>query len=234
MHDSIGSLDCTEPQRYAMMANMDTSDLPRSQSALLPEDFTFSQTSLQAFEDCPRRFWLAYVEQLPWPAVEAAPVQQHEELMRAGAYFHRLVERAEIGIDPQILAERLTPPIDQWFAAYRQYRPNDLPSAFCEVEQVLSMPFRVEKPGPDAIRIRVHDHPAPGQAMEDQVYRLAAKFDLVTAEPEGPVVIVDLEDHPTADRSRNSASKASNICVSLCIGECKLGISLGSRSPGAS
>ncbi|MCA9982517.1 MAG: PD-(D/E)XK nuclease family protein, partial [Anaerolineales bacterium] len=41
-----------------------------SRSLALPETFAFSQSSLQAYEDCPRRFWLAYVEQLPWPAVE--------------------------------------------------------------------------------------------------------------------------------------------------------------------
>ena len=38
----------------------------------LPANFTFSQSSLQAYVDCARRFWLAYVEQLPWPAAMAA------------------------------------------------------------------------------------------------------------------------------------------------------------------
>ena len=51
---------------------------------LLPPTFSFSQSSLQAYEDCPRRFWLAYVEQLPWPAVEASPIREHEALMRLG------------------------------------------------------------------------------------------------------------------------------------------------------
>jgi hypothetical protein len=65
---------------------------------LLPDEFAFSQSSLQAYVDCERRFWLAYVEQLPWPAVEAAPIYEHEQLMRTGATFHRLIERNEIGL----------------------------------------------------------------------------------------------------------------------------------------
>ena len=68
-------------------------------SLLLPS-FTFSQSSLQAYTDCPRRFWLAYVEQLPWPAVEASPIHEHEEQMRLGERFHRLVQRTEVGIAP--------------------------------------------------------------------------------------------------------------------------------------
>jgi len=135
----------------------------------LPETFAFSQSSLQAFDDCPRRFWLAYAEQLPWPAVEAAPVQDHEAFMRMGSIFHRLVERAEIGLDTALLADGLEPPLNEWFDAYLRQRPADLPSEFVEIEKILSIPF-----GDGA-----------GQ------YRLAAKYDLIAAESNGRVVIVD-------------------------------------------
>ena len=127
------------------------------QSAPIPDTFAFSQSSLQAFEDCPRRFWLAYVEQLPWPAVEAAPVQEHEQLMRLGSRFHRLVERTEIGIDPATMLTGLEPPLAGWFDAYLRHRPADLPDAHIEVERVLSIPF-------------------VGQQGR---FRLAAKYDLI-------------------------------------------------------
>jgi len=39
----------------------------------LPSTFAFSQSSLQSYVNCPRRFWLAYVEELTWPALEVAP-----------------------------------------------------------------------------------------------------------------------------------------------------------------
>jgi CRISPR/Cas system-associated exonuclease Cas4 (RecB family) len=135
----------------------------------LPATFTFSQSSLQAFDDCPRRFWLAYAQQLPWPAVEAAPVQDHEALMRMGSLFHRLVERAEVGLDPDRLAAGLEPPLTTWFDAYLRHRPADLPAEFVEVEKVLTIPF------------------GDGDAR----YRLAAKYDLIAADSDGAVTIVD-------------------------------------------
>jgi len=132
---------------------------------LLPDTFAFSQSSLQAYEDCPRRFWLAYVEQLPWPAIEASPVQEYEQLMRLGANLHLLIQRAEIGIDTDHLASGLEEPLAGWFDAYIRHRPADLPQSVVETEHVLTIPL--------------------GR------YRLAAKFDLITAEPDGRVVIID-------------------------------------------
>ena len=143
--------------------------LPDSTEPLLPTTFAFSQSSLQAYADCPRRFWLAYVQQLPWPAVEAAPVEQYEQAMRRGGRFHRLVERSEIGMDTAQMAAGLTPPLSTWYDAYLRFRPDDLPTAFVDVESVLSIPF-----GPDGQR-----------------YRLAAKYDLIAADEDGRVVIVD-------------------------------------------
>ena len=146
------------------------------QSAPIPDTFAFSQSSLQAFEDCARRFWLAYVEQLPWPAVEAAPVQEHEQLMRLGSRFHRLVERTEIGIDPATMLAGLESPLAGWFDAYQRHRPADLPDAHIEVERVLSIPF-------------------VGQQGR---FRLAAKYDLIAVG--NPQNDPSVEDNSTDNR----------------------------------
>ncbi|MEM7126137.1 MAG: PD-(D/E)XK nuclease family protein [Chloroflexota bacterium] len=140
-----------------------------STESALPSNFTFSQSSLQAYENCARRFWLAYVEKLPWPAVEASPIQEHEELLRLGSLFHRLVERAEIGLDVEQLQYRLEPPLADWFRAYVQHRPDDLPDTYVEPERILTVPF----------------------GREAQPFRLAAKYDLIAADGGGRVVIVD-------------------------------------------
>ena len=147
----------------------------------LPATFAFSQSSLQAYEDCARRFWLAYVQQLPWPAVEAAPVQDYERLMRLGAMFHLLVQRAEIGMDVAHLALDLEQPLAGWFDAYLRNRPVDLPSEFIEIEHILSIPFTpsLTSPQPEG-----GDETSPG-------YRLAAKYDLIATERDGRVVILD-------------------------------------------
>ena len=96
------------------MMNQPTTQSPTLQ---LPVGFAFSQSSLQAYEDCPRRFWLTYVQQLPWPALEASPIQEHERLMRLGEAFHRLVERSEIGMEGELLAANLERPLADWFNA---------------------------------------------------------------------------------------------------------------------
>ncbi|RIK34934.1 MAG: hypothetical protein DCC55_31900, partial [Chloroflexi bacterium] len=160
----------------------------RSELYSLPilDTFAFSQSSLQAYEDCPRRFWLTYVEQLPWPAVEASPVQEHEELMRLGSTFHRLVERAEVGLDTDLLAAALEPPLAGWFDAYLRHRPADLPAEYVEVEHVLTIPF------PNAGAANAEPPAASVSSIAGQRrYRLAAKYDLIAADPNGRVVIID-------------------------------------------
>ena len=59
----------------------------------LPPDFQFSQSSLQDFETCPRRFELRYLQRLSWPAIESEPIQVAERLAQLGADFHRPTSR---------------------------------------------------------------------------------------------------------------------------------------------
>ncbi len=151
----------------------------------LLDTFAFSQSSLQAYVDCPRRFWLAFVEQLAWPAIEATPVQEHEALVRLGSAFHRLVQRAEVGIDLDLLAAGLEPPLSGWFQAYQRQRPSDLPTAFVEVEHILSIPFTDFDPKSGEAEIENR------KSKIENSYRLAAKYDLIAAEPDGRIVIID-------------------------------------------
>ncbi len=160
---------------------------------LLPANFTFSQSSLQAYVDCARRFWLAYVEQLPWPAVEASPVQEHEALMRLGEHFHRLVQRSEEGIDPARVAEGLTLPLAAWFDAYRQQRPAALPADFVAVERVLTIPFTLSPPQP---------------LTPSATFRVAAKYDLLAGAADGRTVIVDWK---TARRRADPATLRNRL-----------------------
>jgi len=146
--------------------------LPPSSGLLLPEDFRFSQTSLQVYDDCKRRFWLSYIQQVPWPAIQASPIAEHERVMRLGQAFHRLVERAEEGVlatDPATPLDTLDMPLATWFRAYLQHRPSNLPAAHTEVERTLDVPLPLD-------RVAV---------------RLVAKYDLIAAEKQSRAVIVD-------------------------------------------
>jgi hypothetical protein len=138
---------------------------------ILPDDFVFSQSNLQVFANCARRFWFSYVQRLPWPAVEASPVQEHEYVMRLGDAFHRAVQRAEAGIPPELIAAQLQDPLDVWFEDYLHYRPRDLPTTLVESETVLTTPLQTGEQAPS--------------------YRLAAKYDLLAIEPGQRAVILD-------------------------------------------
>lgn len=66
---------------------------------------TLSQTSLNDYIECPRRFELRYIQRVPWTAPLAEPLAEYERRTAQGAAFHRLVHQALLGIP----AERLTP-----------------------------------------------------------------------------------------------------------------------------
>lgn len=64
----------------------------------IPPNFLFSQSNLQDFVDCRRRFQLKHLLHLAWPAVEAEPVLETERLIELGSRFHHLVHQFSLGI----------------------------------------------------------------------------------------------------------------------------------------
>jgi len=134
----------------------------------LPNTFQFSQSNLQDFDTCPRRFELRYLRQLRWPAIEAEPVQEAERLARLGQDFHRLVQQHLIGIDEDILEETMIdadPDLKTWWENYLTHRPAALADAKIYPELTLSTPLRG--------------------------YRLTARFDVLAIQPAGTFLIVD-------------------------------------------
>lgn len=67
----------------------------------LPEGFQFSQTSLQDFSECPRRFKLRYMLELSWPAIESEPALEREQFLERGSRFHRLAQQILSGVPPE-------------------------------------------------------------------------------------------------------------------------------------
>jgi PD-(D/E)XK nuclease superfamily len=64
----------------------------------LPEGFLFSQSNLQDFVDCQRRFQLRHLLHLAWPAVEAEPYLENERRIDQGAQFHKIVRQYLLGV----------------------------------------------------------------------------------------------------------------------------------------
>ena len=66
---------------------------------------TLSQSSLQDYNDCPRRFELRYLQQLAYPAVETEPALENEKHQQEGEYFHRLIQQYFIGVPPEQISK---------------------------------------------------------------------------------------------------------------------------------
>jgi hypothetical protein len=89
----------------------------------IPPDFRFSQASLRDYLACPRRFQLRYLDRLAWPAIEAEPYLQHEQHLKQGALFHRLVEQKFKGIPEEILTSlAIENNLAEWWNAFLVYQ----------------------------------------------------------------------------------------------------------------
>jgi predicted RecB family nuclease len=77
---------------------------------------TLSQSSLQDYTDCPRRFQLRYLEKLSYPAVESEPALENEKHQQEGEYFHRLVQQSLIGIPSEQIGKLANSPnLQRWW-----------------------------------------------------------------------------------------------------------------------
>src|SRR3990172_4339964 len=86
----------------------------------MPEQLTtLSQSSLQDYHDCPRRFELRYLQRLSYPAIETEPALENERHQQEGEYFHRLVQQHLIGIPAEQVGRLAnTDNLQRWWENY--------------------------------------------------------------------------------------------------------------------
>ncbi len=149
---------------------------------MLDPKFTFSQTTLQDFVDCERRFELAYIDQLRWPALQTEPALAFEHLAELGAQFHRMVEQFQLGLPEELIARQVSDPkLQSWWDAWQRLRPQGLPTQqYVEVK----------------LATRVAGH------------TLVAQYDLVAIAPGEKVVIIDWK---TSERRPKQETLASRL-----------------------
>jgi CRISPR/Cas system-associated exonuclease Cas4 (RecB family) len=134
-----------------------------------------SQSSLQDYHDCPRRFQLRYVLEQPWPAVASEPLLERERYAELGRRFHQMAQRHTVGLPAdQIAASASDPDLARWWRNYLNVPPRDLPSAVRRAEVTLTS------------RIDPKGFPNPSG-----LGRLTAKYDLLAFDPGRRAVIVD-------------------------------------------
>lgn len=132
---------------------------------MLPDDFQFSQASLQDYADCPRRFYLRYLRRVTWPAVEAEPVLTHERHIQRALDFHRMVHQQLLGVsEARLTAQAGEGDLADWWQNYLDARPADVEGEHFP-ELTLSAPLLGT--------------------------RLIAQYDLVVLAPDGRALIFD-------------------------------------------
>lgn len=133
---------------------------------MLPSTFYFTQSNLQDYVDCARRFQLRYVENQAWPGVQAEPLLEHERFLERGARFHRLVERHQLGLDPQTLESTINDPqVLNWWRSYLQFTYLH--------------------------HLEGYRYPEFTLTAELGGYRFSATYDLLVVLPDGGIVIFD-------------------------------------------
>jgi hypothetical protein len=156
-----------------------------SHAPQLLEGFLFSQSSLQDYADCPRRFQLRYIRRLAWPAVESEPALENERRQQDGQLFHRMVQQHRLGLPAERLAGLAnTPDLQRWWEHYLA-QDFGLGSSREYVELTLSAP--VEAAGKN--------------------WRLLAKYDLVAVQPGERAIIFDWKTYGRRPRDERMAAR---------------------------
>ncbi len=108
----------------------------------LSKPFTFSQSSLQDYFDCARRFQLRYIEKLSYPAIEAEPALENESRIEQGQFFHRLAQQHFLGLPPEKLARLATSPdLTRWWDNFIRAFPHPAALGAGSPEVALSAPM---------------------------------------------------------------------------------------------
>ncbi len=142
------------------------------QNKAMPVELTtLSQSSLQDYHDCQRRFELRYLEQLSYPAIETEPALENEKHQQEGEYFHRLAQQHLIGIPEEQIAKLAnTPNLQRWWANFLDFGGLTL-----------------SPKGKDFRSL----HPEIALSAPLGKFRLIAKYDLIGLAQDGKVYIYD-------------------------------------------
>ena len=151
----------------------------------LPDEFHFTQTNLQDYVSCPRRFELRHVRRIHWPALDGEPARARELLALRGQEFHRLAHQHALGIPADVLSASISDDsLLGWWQCFLDGALDGLPSQR-RAEVSLSAPFGG--------------------------YRFSARYDLIAVEPGVRAVIVDWKTALRRPRRETLAERLQTV-----------------------
>jgi len=142
----------------------------------MPDDFVFSQSALQDYQDCHRRFELRYLLDVRWPAQETAQALRYEAGQQQGQEFHHLVHQHALGVPAEALTATIKDEeLRAWWKRYLDWQSKNLPAERYP-ELTLTTPL--------------------GETL------LMAKYDVVARLADGTFLIVDWKTGRPQNRAR--------------------------------
>jgi CRISPR/Cas system-associated exonuclease Cas4 (RecB family) len=147
----------------------------------LPEGFLFSQSNLQDYVDCQRRFQLRHILHQAWPAVEAEPYLENERLIDQGAKFHKIVRQHLVGVPESQISQSIA--ADETMISWWDKYLHAINTGILE--------FINEKGNQHFEEVAL--------SVPVGEFRLIAKYDLLVSKPDGKLIILDWktsQNHP--------------------------------------
>jgi CRISPR/Cas system-associated exonuclease Cas4 (RecB family) len=139
----------------------------------IPEGFIFSQGKLQDYIDCQRRFQLRYLIERSWPALEAQPAVEFEQLKILGHRFHQLIHQYIIRIPEVHITETIDDDtLEIWWNNFMVH---------IKKSSVLNT----------IVQERTQNHPEINITAPIHSYQIVAKYDLITVTREMNLIIFD-------------------------------------------
>ena len=139
----------------------------------IKEDFTYSQSNLQDYIDCPYKFYLKHILELPWPAILYQEALDYEMHLKMGEQFHTLIHQYGLGIPIEYLSASANHTmLSLWWNNFLSYGKT-----YIEEEE--------EKIGEAQ---RFYEIPLNATLGE---YRISAAFDMLLLSPSGKACIFD-------------------------------------------
>ncbi|MGB4594703.1 MAG: PD-(D/E)XK nuclease family protein [Anaerolineaceae bacterium] len=87
------------------------------------KEFTFSQSSMQSYLNCPYQFYLKYVRHLDWPSALLDPWNPAEVERQSGIRFHQLVHNHFLGVKDTLLEKHAQqdsdPKMADWLSNFK-------------------------------------------------------------------------------------------------------------------
>lgn len=107
-------------------------------------DWVLSQSAIDTFDRCARRYYLRYVRGLDWPAPLTSSELEFEQAMRRGEHFHLLIQQHALGMEVTPMVEASGDVVlSDWWESYLQQALSLMPAqpqaSYTEVELAVAL-----------------------------------------------------------------------------------------------